>query len=249
MNGIRKRSLWTVAAGLGAALALTLTPIGSAQADAGGSATGTGIYGFVADQATLTLNVAGTPATATGPVTWTEGLENMTGVARCIAIDETPTEYRASIAGEVTGGSIAMDGFQGFEVTVYDNMPPPVQIDEVSFLELYFDVRTTCAFDHPAQFTLQAGDFTVTPTDAGTCPPNDDEDDDGLTDNRESLFSALLGNDDSDFDGIADGNDDANRNGEDDEDEDDDEDDGCPDEDSDGDGEDDEDEDDEEDDD
>jgi hypothetical protein len=79
------------------------------------------------------------------------------------------------------------------------------------------------------------------------CPPGDDEDEDGLTNNSETLFSTVLGNADSDDDGIDDGNDDANGNGEDDEDEDDD--DECPDDDSDGDGEDDEDEDDDDDDD
>jgi hypothetical protein len=76
----------------------------------------------------------------------------------------------------------------------------------------------------------------------GDCPSNDDVDADGLIDARESLLGTLLGNRDSDLDGIADGNDDANGNGEDDEDEDDEDD--CPDRDSDGDGEDDEDEDD-----
>jgi hypothetical protein len=76
---------------------------------------------------------------------------------------------------------------------------------------------------------------------------DDDDDDDGLTDRNESLFLTLLGNRDSDLDGIVDGNDDANGNGEDDEDEDDDE---CPDDDDDdGDGIDNEDEDDDEDDD
>jgi hypothetical protein len=74
------------------------------------------------------------------------------------------------------------------------------------------------------------------------CPPNDDEDGDGLIDSRELLLFTLLGVADSDFDGIKDGNDDANGNGRSDEDEDDD--DGCPDRDSDGDGTDDEDEDD-----
>jgi hypothetical protein len=78
------------------------------------------------------------------------------------------------------------------------------------------------------------------------CPPNDDEDGDGLTDANENILLTLLGNADSDLDGVADGNDDANGNREDDEDEDDDD---CPDEDSDDDGEDDEDEDDEDDDD
>jgi hypothetical protein len=78
--------------------------------------------------------------------------------------------------------------------------------------------------------------------DDGDCPSNDDADSDGLIDARESLLLTLLGNPDSDLDGIVDGNDDANGNGLDDEDEDDfDE---CPDRDSDGDGEDDEDEDD-----
>jgi hypothetical protein len=72
--------------------------------------------------------------------------------------------------------------------------------------------------------------------------PDDDEDNDGLTDESELLLLTLLGSQDSDLDGIKDGNDDANGNGEDDEDEDDDDDD-CPN-DSDGDGEDDEDEDD-----
>jgi hypothetical protein len=87
-------------------------------------------------------------------------------------------------------------------------------------------------------YTLEI-DFTL---DEVPCPADDDEDGDGLVDSRERLFSTLLGNPDSDRDGISDGNDDADGNGEDDEDEDDDDD--CPDEDSDGDGEDDEDEDD-----
>jgi hypothetical protein len=112
-------------------------------------------------------------------------------------------------------------------------------------------------------FEVEPG--TCPPADGdGQCPPEDDDDDgddgngrgdeddddddnDGLTNKNESLFLTLLGNSDSDLDGIVDGNDDANGNGEDDEDEDDDE---CPDDDdSDGDGEDDEDEDDDEDDD
>jgi hypothetical protein len=90
-------------------------------------------------------------------------------------------------------------------------------------------------------YTLEI-DFTP---DQVPCPANDDEDGDGLIDSRERLLSTLLGNPDSDRDGIVDGNDDANGNGEDDEDEDDGDD--CPDEDSDGDGVDDEDEDDEDD--
>jgi len=90
--------------------------------------------------------------------------------------------------------------------------------------------------------------FVPDPTVSCGCPDDSDEDNDGLTDHNENIFSTLLGNSDSDFDGIVDGNDDANGNGEDDEDEDDDEDDGCPDPDSDGDGEEDEDEDDDEDD-
>jgi hypothetical protein len=80
------------------------------------------------------------------------------------------------------------------------------------------------------------------------CPPEEDGDDDGLTDDNESRLLTLLRDSDSDDDGIVDGNDDSNGNGEDDEDEDDD-DDECPDEDEDDDGEDDEDEDDDEDDD
>ncbi len=76
----------------------------------------------------------------------------------------------------------------------------------------------------------------------GQCASQADADSDGLTDANELLFNTLLDLADSDFDGVKDGNDDANRNGEDDEDEDDD--DECPDRDSDGDGEDDEDEDD-----
>jgi CSLREA domain-containing protein len=89
---------------------------------------------------------------------------------------------------------------------------------------------------------------TATKTWTSTCPRGDDDrDDDGLDDDRESLFGALLNDPDSDDDGIKDGNEDSDDDGEDDEDEDD-EDDPCPD-DDDGDGEDDEDEDDEEDDD
>jgi hypothetical protein len=249
MNPLRRRSLRLVPVGLVAALALTFAPVGSAQTDVGGSATGTGTYGSLLTPATLTLDVTGTPLAATGPVTWTEGVASMIAVARCIAIDETPTGFRASIAGEITGGTyFFVFGFQGFEVTVYDNTPPPVEIDRVSAFSLSAVALTTCDFEHAGAFTLTAGDFTITPAAAAPCPPNDDEDDDGLTDDRESLFSTLLGNADSDFDGVEDGNDDANRNGEDDEDEDDDEDDGCPDEDSDDDGEDDEDEDDDEDD-
>jgi hypothetical protein len=74
------------------------------------------------------------------------------------------------------------------------------------------------------------------------CPAQNDEDGDGLIDSRELALFTLLGVADSDFDGIKDGNDDANGNGRHDEDEDDD--DGCPDRDSDRDGTDDEDEDD-----
>lgn len=90
--------------------------------------------------------------------------------------------------------------------------------------------------------------LTVPAPPAPECPPEEDEDGDGLTDENESLFLTLLGDSDSDDDGVADGNDDGDEDGEDDEDEDDD-DDECPDADEDGDGEDDEDEDDEEDDD
>jgi hypothetical protein len=252
MNAIRKRSLWMVAVGLAAALALTFTPIGSAQAvvDAGGTAEGAGTY--ISGRIAVTLDVAGTPQLATGPVTYTDTVDgqNFTGVARCIAIDETPTGFRASIAGVITGGTLhTPGGYRGFELTVYDNTPPPLEIDQISVIALHIEERMSCGFDFAPEFTLTAGDFTVTPIPADACPPNDDDDGDGLTNNNENLFSTLLGNDDSDLDGVNDGNDDSNRNGEDDEDEDDDENDECPDEDSDDDGEDDEDEDDDEDDD
>jgi hypothetical protein len=75
----------------------------------------------------------------------------------------------------------------------------------------------------PAQLSIVIG-----------CPPDDDDDDDGLSDLTEGLLGTILGNPDSDYDGIVDGNDDANGNGYDDEDEDDDDD--CPDDDDDGDG-------------
>ena len=74
------------------------------------------------------------------------------------------------------------------------------------------------------------------------CLDNGDDDGDGITNPRELLLGLLANDNDSDDDGILDGNDDANGNGTDDEDEDDDDD--CPDPDTDGDGEDDEDEDD-----
>lgn len=86
------------------------------------------------------------------------------------------------------------------------------------------------------------GSATKTWVAAPPACPDDDEDDDGLTDERENLFLTLLGNSDSDGDGVKDGNEDSDDDGEDDEDEDDAEDE-CPN-DSDGDGEDDEDEDD-----
>jgi hypothetical protein len=103
-----------------------------------------------------------------------------------------------------------------------------------------------------ANFWIDNDGLTSQPP--GLCQPrddeeclDDDEDNDGLTDERELLLFTLLANPDSDMDGIKDGNDDSNGNGEDDEDEDDD-DDPCPN-DSDHDGEDDEDEDDDDDDD
>jgi hypothetical protein len=236
------------------ALVFTFTPLASAQpvVDVGGSATGTGTYGPPAPATqTLTLAVTGGPLGATGPVTWTStggGGRRFTGLAHCIAISETATGFRASIAGEITSSeNLIAPAARGFDVTVYDNTPPPMEIDRVSPMGFDLQIRTTCAFERSGTFELTAGDFTVTPV--GVCPPNDDDDGDGLTNNNESLFSTLLNNSDSDNDGINDGNDDANGNGEDDEDEDDDEDDGCPDEDSDDDGEDDEDEDDDEDDD
>jgi hypothetical protein len=73
---------------------------------------------------------------------------------------------------------------------------------------------------------LFAGDVHVSCGDDEECP-DDDKDNDGLTDSRELSLATLLNNSDSDLDGVKDGNDDANGNGEDDEDEDDDEDE-CP---------------------
>jgi hypothetical protein len=252
MNATRKRSPWMVAAGLVAGLALTFTPIGNAQAvDVGGSASGTGTFPNLGLADTLTLAVTGTPQGAAGPVIYTSSSTafaqfSYTGEARCIAIDETPTGFRASIAGAITGGPAFVAGFRGFELVVYDNTPSAQPDQTGNSFFWAFVPRTDCTFDHdPGGEVL--GDYLITP--GGACPPNDDDDGDGLTNNNESLVSTLLGNDDSDSDGISDGNDDANGNGDDDEDEDDDENDGCPDEDSDDDGEDDEDEDDEEDDD
>jgi len=66
------------------------------------------------------------------------------------------------------------------------------------------------------------------------CPPQSDADNDGLSDQAEGVFGALVTDSDSDDDGVADGNEDSDDDGEDDEDEDDDEDE-CPD-DGDGDG-------------
>jgi hypothetical protein len=86
------------------------------------------------------------------------------------------------------------------------------------------------ACDRDAMPTEPAQLYIIPPV----CPPNDDDDDDGLNDLTEGLLGTLLGVVDSDYDGIVDGNDDANGNGEDDEDEDDDDD--CPDDDDDGDG-------------
>jgi hypothetical protein len=244
MNSIGRRPLWmsrciVLLPLFAATLALTLTPLASAQVtNAGGLATGGGTYNELTSE--LTVNVTGTPQAATGLVTGSQGLfANFTGEARCISIDETDRGYRASIAGVITGGNVFAIG-QGFRVTVYDNTPGP---DELSDVEAA-DLPQSCSFDLDPVETLETGAFIITPTDAGTCPTGGDEDRDGLRDDRESIFSTLLRNADSDRDGIVDGNDDSNGNGEDDEDEDDDEDDGCPDEDSDGDGEDDEDEDD-----
>jgi hypothetical protein len=223
-----------------AALALSVTPLASAQAT--GSVTGTGTYNQ--GTTTLTVNVTGTPQLASGSVLGTFSLgDNFVGEARCLQIDATASGGRASIAGVITGGTLFFPGgFRGFEVTIYDNTPTGGD-DEVSDVRLYGAARTSCGFDLPRDFTVEVGDYTIEPIPAGGCPSGD-EDDDGLNDSRESLFSTLLRQADSDRDGVVDGNDDSNRNGEDDEDEDDDEDDGCPDEDSDGDGEDDEDEDD-----
>jgi hypothetical protein len=244
MNPTRRRPLWMrrsiVLLLLSAvALALSVTPLASAQAP--GSVTGTGTYNQ--STTTLTVNVTGTPQSASGPVTGTFFLgDNFVGAARCLEIDATATGARASIAGEVTNGTLFLAGIRGFRVTIYDNAPSGTD-DQVSDVRLHEEPRTSCGFDFPRDFTLDAGNFTITPIPAGGCPSGDD-DGDGLNNSRESVFSTLLRTADSDRDGVVDGNDDSNGNGEDDEDEDDDEDDGCPDEDSDGDGDDDEDEDD-----
>jgi hypothetical protein len=92
---------------------------------------------------------------------------------------------------------------------------------------------------------LFAGDVNVSCNgDGDGCPDEGDTDNDGLNNANELRFGLPINIADSDFDGIADGNDDSNGNGEDDEDEDDGGD--CPDPDGDGDGVDDEDEDDDE---
>jgi hypothetical protein len=93
------------------------------------------------------------------------------------------------------------------------------------------------------QFNKKTYNFEVRCGDRGEHSCGDDDDDrDGLNDRREPHFLTLLGLADSDFDGILDGNDDANMNSQNDEDEDDDD---CRDRDHDGNGIDDEDEDDE----
>lgn len=243
---IRPRPLAALTLVLAAvAIALTAAAPASAQvANAGGSATGTGAFDFNGPS-TLTLAVTGTPQAAAGPVELAlasapDGSFTYTGEARCIAIDETETGFRASIAGEITGGPSFLLGNHGFQLTVYDNTPSG-QVDQFgNEATVSTEVQTDCGFDFGPGPEVITGNYVIRP--AGACRPGDDEDGDGLNDSRESIFSTLLGKADSDLDGIVDGNDDANRNGEDDEDEDDD--DECPDEDSDGDGEDDEDEDD-----
>jgi hypothetical protein len=67
-----------------------------------------------------TLAVTRTPEAAAGPVVLT-GFFAFTGEARCIAIDETATGFRASIAGELTDGDAFEQGLRGFRLTVYDN--------------------------------------------------------------------------------------------------------------------------------
>jgi hypothetical protein len=165
--------------------------------------------------------------------------------------------------------TIAATGMTPGGRTGYDFEDPPANDLIATDLENIYDhngfpwTTTQATMSAAPSFTLE--DTTLRTTVGEVCPPeddddngdddngngrgddDDDDDDDGLTNKNESLFLTLLGNSDSDLDGIKDGNDDANGNGEDDEDEDDDE---CPDDDdSDGDGEDDEDEDDDEDDD
>jgi CSLREA domain-containing protein len=119
--------------------------------------------------------------------------------------------------------------------------PPPPQCSDLA------DNDGDGLIDYPADPGCESAtddSESPDPPPPSTCG---DEDDDGLDDDRESLFGGLLNDADSDDDGVRDGNEDSDGDGDDDEDEDDDEDD-CP-EDEDGDGEDDEDEDDDEDDD
>jgi hypothetical protein len=168
-----------------------------------------------------------------------------------ISLDATFT-VTSQIGGNVTGEKHYVGPGDGPETAGCDE-----ETGEINTLSLCY--RAEFADGSPPE-TGRSNLFLIGPflteqfvpdatVSCGGCPDEEDEDGDGLTDSKESRFLTLLGNDDSDFDGIADGNDDANGNGEDDEDEDDDEDDDCPDEDSDDDGEDDEDEDDDEDDD
>jgi hypothetical protein len=211
----------------------------AAQQPGAGSATGSGTdeFGDV-----FSFTATGGPAAATGTMTYTGSSFGgpFTTHVECIGVFGN----RALIVG----GQIF--DIQRLIFSVQDNGIPGAGVDRF---------RGTVGFGNPASFCgdltwfdvldpggpIRSGEIVVRGPGAD-CPPNDDKDGDGLTDENESLFFTLLGNSDSDLDGIPDGNDDANGNGEDDEDEDDDddEDDGCPDDDSDGDGVDDEDEDD-----
>lgn len=184
--------------------------------------------------------------------------ENPTGTGRLETISLASSDFdvtclqvtgnSASIGGVITNSNDASVVGFGIAFTVVDNTPvAPDLVSLETLMEFSPPAANTpnCGSELPPAFPVDTGDIVVQDNIAGgACPPGDDEDNDGLTDDRESIFSTLLGNPDSDLDGIRDGNDDANGNGEDDEDEDDDENDGCPDEDSDEDGVDDEDEDD-----
>jgi hypothetical protein len=175
--------------------------------------------------------------------------KNLAGVADCavsgVAIGAANTLY---IGRNGTGEIRRVDKTTGAFIATHATANTRIE-DLVCAPNLYTD-----PIFGPIEVILAKGAFTsdyeAFEVEAGTCPapgqecpPEDDDDNDGLTNDNESLLLTLLGDPDSDNDGIVDGNDDANGDGRDDEDEDDD-DDECPDEDSDGDGRDDEDEDD-----
>jgi hypothetical protein len=134
---------------------------------------------------------------------------------------------------------------------IHDNVVTRIQNEEDHLvcydIGLTQNFRTITVHNQFVDGQLLAEESLALCVPSAKCPPQNDLDNDGVIDSRETLLGTLLTVADSDGDGIKDGNEDSDDDGEDDEDEDDD--DECPDEDSDGDGEDDEDEDDDDDDD